>query len=55
MSTNGIRSPADTVNVAVWASSRPLSGTVVRTQIESGPAIARMPSSTLYVHGTTAP
>ena len=55
VSTNGTRSPADTVNSECVAMSRPSSGAGVLSQAESGPATATTWPFTRRTHGTTRP
>ena len=53
--SKGTLSPAATRNVAACDRSRPVSGTGVRSQSESGPAVTAMPSPVLTVQGTIDP
>ena len=54
-STNGTRSPADTVNAASWDMFRPTSRIGVRSQTASGPATADRQWSTRRIQGSTLP
>jgi hypothetical protein len=55
VSTNGTRSPAETVNSEWVAKSRPSSGAGVDSQAESGPATATICPSTRRTQGMTLP
>ena len=55
VSTNGTRSPSDTVNSEWVAKSRPSSGAGVASHAESGPATAATWPSIRRTQGTTRP